>query len=123
MDWPTLFPRIRKEKVKSQLENKKWIDEYCFIRLKANEAFLGKICDFLRMITIVVNQKEKKCLLNFYYDKVEDPILAKHLEDDIINFLINKGPKEYSFIKTSIIIPWPERIPQEGHCMYCRYEE
>lgn len=91
--------------------------------LYANRACLGEIRPNMRKIFIRYIREEKKIILYVYYDK---PLTQEELDYDVVGTIVaelmSDFPEELEWQEEVIVLPYPERIPQKGICVYSRYE-
>lgn len=88
--------------------------------LSAQRALLDKVTENLRAVCLVINDE---CInLFFYYDKTpseEEEELASLADTEIISDFPSPEYKTRFFQK---IVPFPEKIPDIGDCVYHRFE-
>lgn len=91
--------------------------------LYTNRACLGEIRPNMRQISIQHVKEQNKIILSIYYDK---PLTEEELDYDVVGIIlaqiISDFPQELEWEEKVVILPYPERIPDEGICVYRRYE-
>jgi|GEM_PF-4222038 hypothetical protein len=87
------------------------------IRAASQIALLGAVTKNLRAINII--QREKKILINFFYEKINEQ------EEEIPEIFATEMFayfEDYDINARSIILPLSENIPEEGLRIFCRKE-
>ncbi len=93
--------------------------------LSANRALWCEIRPNMRKISFEYIKEEKRFVLYIYYDK---PLTQEELDYDIPGTIIadisSDFPNEIDVVwdEEVIVLPYPERLPQKGRCVYRRYE-
>lgn len=102
------------------LKNPEEITEGGKIRLKINEALLGKIPPFLIMITGDVDVEQKRISLSFFYEKNIQFALTQKLEGDVAKTLIEKVPPGYIVEKSTCSVIDKNNLRGENYGFYRR---
>ncbi|MBA3603069.1 MAG: hypothetical protein H0W50_05390 [Parachlamydiaceae bacterium] len=94
-----------------------------YLILCANSALLCEIRPNMRHISIEYLKDEKKIRIYFFYDtppSQED--LDYDVEGTIIAEMSADFPDEMQWEERSVVLPYPQRLPDVGICVYRRYE-
>ncbi|MDB2613824.1 hypothetical protein N9Y92_01545 [Chlamydiales bacterium] len=93
--------------------------------LSANGAILGEVRPNIRQIRVNYDQNSKTITLYIYYNES----LTQDEEDyDISGTILGEmisdfpDPTLLTWEDINIILPYPDRIPNKGICIYRRYE-
>lgn len=88
--------------------------------ISAQRALLDKVTTNLRSVCLITNNQ---CIeLCFYYDQIpseEEEELASLADTE---FIADFPSPEYKTSFCQKIVPFPEKIPDVGFCIYHRYE-
>lgn len=91
--------------------------------LSANRALLCEIRANMRRIYVQYLKNEKKIILHFFYDT---PPTQDALDSDVEGIILTEMSCDFAgdieWDTKSIVLPYPERIPNVGICVFCRHE-
>jgi hypothetical protein len=93
--------------------------------LSANRALIGEIRQKMREVSICYNKDKQAISLYIYYD---EPLTADEEDYDIsgniLTEIISSYPQAAELIweEHEIVLPYPNRIPDQGICIFRRYE-
>ncbi|MEM1283220.1 MAG: hypothetical protein AAGG81_06665 [Chlamydiota bacterium] len=91
--------------------------------LYTNRACLGQIRPNMRKISIQYITEENKVVLYVFCDK---PFSQEELDYDvagtILTEIISDFPQKLKWEQEVQIIPYPKKLPENGVCVYQRYE-
>jgi hypothetical protein len=91
--------------------------------LSANRALFCEIRQYMRKINIVYNKNKKLITLIFYY---ESPPSKDELDYDVFGTISAEMSTDFSkdinWEEKVIVIPYPNKLPDQGICVFRRYE-
>lgn len=91
--------------------------------LSANRALLCEIRPNMRKVSVEYLKDQKKIILHFYYDKSPT---QEELDYDVFGVISAEMscdfPLEISWEENIIVLPYPNKLPEVGVCVYRRYE-
>ena len=91
--------------------------------LYTNRACLGEIRPNMRQISIQYIKETKTVILYVYYDR---PLTQEERDYDVVGTIlaeiISDFPQELEWQEKIVVSPYPERIPDQGLCVFQRYE-
>lgn len=77
----------------------------------------------MRQISIQYIKEKKAIILYVYYDK---PLTQEEEDYDVVGTIlteiISDFPQDLEWQEKIIILPYPEKVPSKGVCVYARYE-
>ncbi len=94
-----------------------------YLIICANSALLCEIRPNMRQISVEYLKDEKKIRLYFFYDT---PPTQDDLDYDVEGTIIAEMgadfPLTMEWEERSVVLPYPQRLPDVGICVYLRYE-
>jgi hypothetical protein len=90
-----------------------------------NRALQCEIRPNMRKVSVKYIESEKRFILYLYYDK---PLSEDELNYDVAGTIIAEISSNFSnsidinWEDKIVVIPYPEKLPDEGVCIYRRYE-
>ena len=93
--------------------------------LYTNRALQCEVRPHMRKISVAYNNQERRFILYVYYDR---PLTQKELDYDIAGTIIAELSSDFPdslsvfWEDRIIVLPYPQRLPNEGFCVYRRYE-
>ena len=91
--------------------------------LSANRALLCEVRPNMRKVSVEYIKNEKKIVLYFYYDS---QVSQEELDYDVFGVISAEMscdfPQEIEWEEKLIVLPYPNKLPEEGICVYRRYE-
>ncbi len=77
----------------------------------------------MRKVSVEYIKNEKKIVLYFYYDS---QVSQEELDYDVFGVISAEMscdfPQEIEWEEKLIVLPYPNKLPEEGICVYRRYE-
>ncbi|MBA3603067.1 MAG: hypothetical protein H0W50_05380 [Parachlamydiaceae bacterium] len=94
-----------------------------YLIICANSALLCEIRPNMRQLSVEYFKDEKKIRLYFFYDT---PPTQDDLDSDVEGIIIAEMsayfPLAMQWEERSVVLPYPQRLPDVGICVYRRYE-
>ena len=91
--------------------------------MSANRALLCEIRPNMRKIDVEYLKNHRKIKLYFYYDT---PPSQEELDYDVFGNILTEMscdfPDEIAWEEKIIVLPYPKKLPDNGVCVYRRYE-
>lgn len=91
--------------------------------LSANRALLCEIRPNMRKISVEYFRDQRKIVLYFYYNSAPS---QDELDYDVVGVISTEMscdfPQEINWEEKIIVLPYPNRLPDKGICVYRRYE-
>jgi hypothetical protein len=90
-----------------------------------NRALQCEIRPNMRKVSVAYNKQEKKFTLFLYYDK---PLSEEEINYDVAGTIIaeisSNFPNSINILWEDeiLVIPYPKKLPEEGVCVFRRYE-
>ncbi len=107
------------------MENTPNLEDISDLIFFTNRALQGEVRPNMRKVSIQYIKEEKRFILYLYYDK---PLTQEELDYDVAGGIIAEISSNFpnsidiSWDDKIIVLPYPKKLPDEGICIFRRFE-